>query len=104
MPYSRYQDIPNKKDDHNNQVVRSTLYPPIPRHEDDIYVLTTTGDTLYALAETYYNDVNYYWVIGEANEKVNKRTQKIQPGLQLRIPSQLTTILRDFEELNNPLI
>ena len=104
MPYSRYQDIPQKKDAGNTTVTRSTLYPHIPRHNDDIYVITTTGDTLYALAQKYYGDVNYYWVIGEANENVSKVTQNPAPGIQLRIPSQLPKIIQDFEDLNNPLI
>ena len=60
MAYSRYQDIPDKNSKEGNRVVRSTIYPPIVRSDNDIYVLTTTGDTLYALAEQYYGDVNYY--------------------------------------------
>lgn len=103
MAYSRYQEIPQKKSD-NRRVVRTTVYPPIKRHNDDIYVLTVVGDTLYALADKYYGSVNYYWIIGEANENLEKATQNIPPGLQLRIPSQLSKILRDFEDLNNPLI
>jgi len=103
MAYSRYKGIPQKKLD-GKRVVRVTVYPPIKRHNEDIYVLTTTGDTLYALANKYYSDVNYYWIIGEANENLDKTTQNIRPGIQLRIPSQLTQILQDFEDLNNPLI
>lgn len=101
MAYSRYQDIPTKTSKEGNRVVRSTIYPPIARSNNDIYVLTTTGDTLYALAEQYYGDVNYYWIIGEANDNIDKSTQILKPGLQLRIPLDRETILRDFEELNN---
>ena len=104
MAYSRYENIPSKKDASGRRLTRSTIYPPIPRHDDDIYVITTIGDTIYALSETYYGSVNYYWVIGEANENLKKRNQTIPPGLQLRIPSQLNPILRAFEDLNNPLI
>ena len=104
MAYNRYKDIPNKKDMVGTRVKRSTLYPPIARTDSDTYVLTTSGDTLYALAKKYYGDVNYYWIIGEANETINKATQNIIPGTQLRIPSQLGKILIDFEDLNNPLI
>lgn len=103
MAYSRYQDIPTKKD-HGSRVTRTTVYPAIKRHDEDVYVLTTAGDTLYALAQQYYDDVNYYWIIGEANENVDKSTQNLPAGLQLRIPSQLAKILTEFEDLNNPLI
>ena len=62
--------------------------------------LAVVGDTLYAMAEKYYGSVNYYWIIGEANEKLDKKTQNIPPGLQLRIPNQLNKILRDYEDIN----
>jgi nucleoid-associated protein YgaU len=101
MAYSRYADIPEKKDANNRRVRLSTIYPPFPKHPDDTYVLTTVGDTLYALANQYYNSVNYYWVIAEANEGLDKATLNLAPGLQLRIPSQLNQIISDFRDLNN---
>lgn len=101
MAYSRYTDIPETRDANNRRVRVSTIYPPIAKHSEDIYVLTTSGDTLYALALQYYNSVNYYWVIAEANEGLDKTTQILIPGTQLRIPSQLDQILRDFRDLNN---
>jgi len=101
MAYSRYANIPEKKDSNNRRVRMSTIYPPIPKHPDDTYVLTTVGDTLYALANQYYNSVNYYWVIAEANEGLDKATLNLAPGLQLRIPSQLNQIISDFRDLNN---
>lgn len=101
MAYSRYANIPEKKDSNNRRVRTSTIYPPIAKHPDDTYVLTTVGDTLYALAYQYYNSVNYYWVIAEANEGLNKATLNLIPGIQLRIPSQLNEIISDFRDLNN---
>lgn len=101
MAYSRYTDIPEKRDANNRRVRMSTIYPPIAKHSEDIYVLTTVGDTLYALAQQYYNSVNYYWIIAEANEGLDKSTQSLEPGVQLRIPSQLSQILEDFRDLNN---
>ena len=101
MAYNRYQDVPSKTSEQGNRVVRSTLYPPIVRNDNDVYVLTTTGDTLYALAEQYYGNYNYYWIIGEANDNIDKSTQILKPGLQLRIPFDRETILKDFEDLNN---
>jgi phage tail protein X len=101
MAYSRYTNIIQKRDANNRRVLTSTIYPPIPKHPDDTYVLTVVGDTLYALAAQYYNSVNYYWIIAEANEGLDKTTLLLPPGLQLRIPSQLSQILTDFEDLNN---
>lgn len=99
--YSRYQDIPEKKDQNNRRVRVSSIYPPIAKHPQDRYVRTTIGDTLHSLAAQYYDSVNYYWIIAEANENLDKTTQQITPGTQLRIPSQVTKILDDFRDLNN---
>lgn len=101
MAYNRYTATPQKRNTNNKQVQLSTIYPPIAKHPDDLYVLTTTGDTLYALAYQYYRSVNYYWIIAEANEGLDKTTQNLIPGIQLRIPSQVETIVRDLEDLNN---
>ena len=104
MAYSRYKEIPDKKSVTGTRVKRSTLYPPIDRTDSDIYVLTQSGDTTYGLAQKYYGDVNYYWIIGEANEALKKAPQNIPPGTQLRIPSQVSKIIKDYDDLNNPLI
>ena len=58
MGYSRYKEIPDKKDLTGTRIKRSTLYPPIARTDSDTYVLTQSGDTLYALAYQYYGDVD----------------------------------------------
>lgn len=101
---SRYFTIPNYNPHGGKGVIRSVIYPPIPRTNEDFYVISTAGDTLYGLAERYYRDVNLYWIIGEANENLKKHTQNIPPGLQLRIPGRVSDILNKLEDLNNPLI
>ena len=101
MAYTRYQDIPSKFSEQGNRVSQSTIYPPIARNNNDTYVLTTAGDTLYGLAQQYYGSVNYYWMIGEANDNIDKSTQILRPGVQLRIPFDTVTILKDFQDLNN---
>lgn len=101
MSYSRYTNTQIKVDSNKRRVQGSTIYPPIPLHPNDIYVLTTVGDTLYSLAFRYYRSVNYYWIIAEGNEGLDKSTQNLVPGTQLRIPSQLEQILTSFEDLNN---
>jgi nucleoid-associated protein YgaU len=51
------------------------------------------------LASKYYGDKSYWWVISIANN-LNDASFHIEPGLQLRIPSDLPTILRDFDKIN----
>lgn len=96
---NRYQDIPIKIGDNQKRVVRSVLYPPIPRNVNDIYLLTTPGDRLDLLSKTYYGDVGYWWVIAEANG-IGKGNLTIEPGTQLRIPANINDITQQFTDLN----
>jgi phage tail protein X len=96
---NRYTDIKTKKSEDGKRVIIPTLYPPIPRNINDIYVITSVGDRLDQLAYKYYGRVNYYWIIAEANG-VGKGTMVLEGGIQLRIPTDTDTILREFNELN----
>ena len=76
-------------------------YPEIPLSADDFYVITTIGDRLDNLANQFYEDVNLWWVITSANPDVIKRDSfMLEPGIEIRIPADLQTILENFDELN----
>ncbi len=95
---SRYLEIQSKIDN-KKRVTTSVIYPPIPRKVSDIYIITTPGDRLDLLAKNYYNDIGYYWIIAEANA-IGKGTLTVPVGLQLRIPTDIGTILEDYRNLN----
>jgi hypothetical protein len=75
-------------------------YPNIPLSEDDIYVITTIGDRLDLLAYSYYKNPEYWWIISSANNNINKGSMFLTPGTQLRIPTDLGTVLKLFNDLN----
>ena len=76
-------------------------YPEIPLSVDDFYVITTIGDRLDNLANQFYEDVNLWWVITSANPDIIKRDSfMLEPGVEIRIPANLQTILENFDELN----
>jgi nucleoid-associated protein YgaU len=76
-------------------------YPEIPLSVDDFYVITTIGDRLDNLANQFYEDVNLWWVITSANPDIIKRDSfMLEPGIEIRIPADLQTLLENFEELN----
>lgn len=101
MATKRYQNIPLKSNEKNKKVTRSVIYPPIPKYDTDIYVITTPGDRIDLLAYRYYGSVNYAWIILEANSS-NKDTYVLAPGTQLRIPSpsEISNIMMMYEEFN----
>ena len=76
-------------------------YPEIPLSVDDFYIITTIGDRLDNLANQFYEDVNLWWVITSANPDIIKRDSfMLEPGIEIRIPADLQTILENFDELN----
>ena len=96
---NRYESIPTTTNETNKRVTRFVLYPPIPRDVSDIYLMTTPGDRLDLIAYKYYGDVGYWWIIAEANA-IGKGSMTIPVGMQLRVPTQISQIIRDYENLN----
>ena len=99
MP-NRYQNIPIEKIN-GKRVYQTTRYPEIPLTEEDIYVYTTQGDRFDILAQQYYGDQSYWWVISIANAQLFQNSLVIPEGIQLRIPSDLAGILSSFNLLNS---
>jgi hypothetical protein len=77
----------------------STIYPKIKPSDDDLYIISDTSDRLDILASKYYNDKTLWWIIATANN-LNDASLSITPGTQMRIPSNLSRILNDFEKIN----
>lgn len=98
MP-NRYQNIPVVKGSNEKRVVKFVIYPPIPRTVEDIYIITNPGDRLDLLAYKYYENVNYWWILAEANA-LGKGTLSIPAGTQLRIPANYLTLVSKYEQLN----
>ena len=95
---SRYNDILR-----TNQGVpyfKGKVYPNIPLSAKDVYVITTVGDRLDYMAYTYYRDSELWWVISSANNNATKGSIFPVPGTQLRIPSDINSILRQYNQFN----
>jgi hypothetical protein len=65
-----------------------------------VYVVTTVGDRLDSLAYSYYNDSTLWWIISAANDNITKGALYPEPGTQLRIPTDLNTVLNLYEQFN----
>ena len=98
MRYNTPEILINKN---GQRYFKSRKYPPIPPSESDIYVVTVQGDRLDLLAYTYYNDATLWWVISMANNNVTVGSMFPEPGTQLRIPTDLTTVITIFNNENN---
>jgi phage tail protein X len=99
MP-NRYQNIPIEKIN-GKRTYQTVRYPEIPLDENDIYVYTTQGDRFDILAQQYYGEQSYWWIISIANAQLFQNSLVIPEGIQLRIPSDLAGVLSSFNLLNS---
>ena len=97
----RTKNIKQKINSDRKRYYRNIKYPEIPFSFNDIYVTTTSGDRLDNLSNQFYNNVDYWWVITTANPGVVRRDSfNLKPGIEIRIPQDIESILEDFEKLN----
>jgi hypothetical protein len=84
----------------NIKYYENKIYPPSPAIESDLYIITIDGDRLDNLSSRYYKDPSYWWVISTINNNVNNCSMFPTPGTQLRIPLDLSRVLRIFDDAN----
>jgi len=99
MP-NRYQNIPVEKINWK-RIYQTVRYPEIPLNENDIYVYTTQEDRFDILAQQYYGDQSYWWVISIANASLLQNSLVVPEGIQIRIPFNLEGILASYNQLNS---
>ena len=88
-----------KTKESKKQYLESTIYPIIKASDTDLYIISEKGDRLDLLANKYYGDQTMWWIIATANN-INDATFYVQPGIQLRIPSDTTKVLTDLQKIN----
>jgi hypothetical protein len=79
----------------------SVRYPDIPLSESDVYLYTMRGDRLDNLAHQFYNDSTLWWILSVANPELPNDSLYPTLGFQLRIPSDVNTIINNFNQLNS---
>jgi phage tail protein X len=94
---SRYRNNPIKKLKDGREVYRSKIYPDIPLKNDDVYVVTQTGDRLDLLAYEYYKDQSLWWIIASANN-IHNAQLGLKEGTILRIPQNYIQIQSNFNQ------
>jgi len=95
----RYSTTPVVKRYDGKRVYQTTLYPSVYSSPNDMIVIAGQGDYLDTLAFKYYKDPTLWWVIANANN-IGKGRMSVEPGKQLRIPTDVVRILNEFDNLN----
>jgi hypothetical protein len=100
MP-SRYQTIQTTKLNATGSLYYVTnVYPEIAPTNNDYYVITTVEDRLDLLAYDFYQDPSLWWVIASANS-LSGDSMYPPIGVQLRIPTNIESILNTYNKVNN---
>jgi phage tail protein X len=94
---SRYENNEKKKTFDGKEVLRTRIYPNIPLRDDDVYVMTETGDRLDTLAWQYYENPTFWWIIASANN-IHDAPLGLKDGTILRIPQNYLAILNEFSK------
>jgi phage tail protein X len=97
---SRYNNTPIFKNLTGKRYYGTTKYPEIPLDFNDIYVYSTIGDRFDLLAQQYYSDPSLWWIISTANTNLAQGSYFIPEGSQIRIPTNIASILSRYEALN----
>ena len=96
---NRYRDVFLTQTDSGIRHRKNAFFPEISPSFSDIYVISTSGDRYDTLAQEYYNDSSLWWVIASINN-AKKDSLVVEPGKQLRIPSNREAIKEQYRELN----
>jgi len=93
---SRYQTTRVLKPFNKKRRFATTIYPVVPRSDNDIYLEISAPDRLDKLALKFYNDSQMWWVIAIANG-IGKGSYMVPAGITIRIPdiSNITDYLEN---------
>ena len=91
-----------KSKDTGNRVYKSTFYPNIRIGNVDKFVYPIDGDRFENLAYRYYGDATLWWIIAQANN-IRDGSFGLKPDKQIRIPMEISKILKDFRKINEEL-
>ena len=97
---SRYRSIKGAVTEEGRRYTVNAVYPDIPTTVDDIYVITTGGDRYDTLAQQFYKNKSFWWIISTANPGSNTDSLSVKPGIQLRIPANPTDVIKAYDRIN----
>ena len=96
----RYEDIQTQKTLSGKVGYLPTLYPSVTLSNEDYYIIARDQDRMDLVAQDYYGDSTLWWVIAMANDLPGD-TMYPPLGFQLRIPSNPSRAIDQFEQLNS---
>lgn len=97
---NRYNTPNRLSTDRGKKYYPTFRYPTIVEKTTDVYIIGSFSDRLDNLAYAYYKDPTLWWIIAEANN-IGKGDLLVPVGKQIRIPTEITSIIEEYSALNN---
>jgi phage tail protein X len=97
----RYDNISTMVRWDGKRVYKTVRYPVILPRDSDVQVVSNESDYLDTLAYKYYGDPTLWFIISLANPGLGKGRLSVPPGITLRIPVDVNSIINDFNRLNS---
>ena len=76
------------------------IYPSVALSNEDYYIIAREEDRMDLVAEDFFGDSTLWWVIAMANDLPGD-TMYPPLGFQLRIPSNASRAINEFNSLNS---
>ena len=96
MANSRYNNF-SKVRSNNSDYYRLETFPSIKTEDlEEIphnVVMWKETDRMDAMAETFYGDSRYWWIICLMNDLVNPFSYNLLPGTPLKIPHDVNSVI-----------
>jgi len=96
---NRYKTIRRVVTEDGVPYIQNPVYPDIPETSEDIYLVTTAGDRYDILAQQFYGNTDYWWIIAAANNST-RDSLYIEPGVQIRVPQPRNRVLTIYDREN----
>tara|TARA_R110000822_G_scaffold307581_1_gene434771 strand:+ start:342 stop:647 length:306 start_codon:yes stop_codon:yes gene_type:complete len=98
----KYRNIENPMSTYKGKrYLRPITYPTIPLSNNDTQIITDSGDRLDNLAHQFYGDTSYWiWIVLANPDKLKRYSYYIPPGTQLRIPADISSVIKEFKDIN----
>ena len=96
----RYEDIQTQKTLSGKVAYLPTIYPSVTLSNEDYYIIAREEDRMDLIANDFYGDPTYWWVVAMANDLPGD-SMFAPPGFQLRIPGNLNNALTAYNVENN---
>ena len=96
---NRYKTIRRAVTEDGVPYIQNPVYPDIPETSEDIYLVTTAGDRYDILAQQFYGNTDYWWIIAAANNST-RDSLYIEPGVQIRVPQPRNRVLTIYDREN----